>query len=100
MVIELPAETEQQLRAGAAARGMDLNQYTTAVIHKGLDNADIADDLVWDDGQPMTEDEKAAIRAKVERAIADCEAGRCVPADEAWARLDAKYGMFSSEDKE
>jgi len=90
MIIELPAEMETRLRAAASESGMDLNQYATALIYKGLEDAPV---LAWDDGQPMTEEEKAAIRAKVERGIADGEAGRVLSSKETYARLYAKLGI-------
>ena len=90
MIITLDAELEARLRAVAAARGEDPNHYATAVLAEAIERAEAPDDL--------TEEQKAEIRAGVERGLADSAAGRVRPAEEFYAEMNRKYGILGPRD--
>jgi predicted transcriptional regulator len=87
MTIVLDPELQARLCAVAKARGADPSDYATTVL---------VDAVARDEQDPdanLTEEERAAVRAGLERGLADAEAGRIKPAAEVYARLQEKYGV-------
>lgn len=86
MTITIDAELETRLRAAAEARGEDPNRFAIAVLTEALD---------WneDPDADLTEEEKAAVRAGVERGLKDFEEGRFRPFAEFAAEMRARYDL-------
>ena len=86
MTITIDAELEARLRAAAAARGEDPNHYAVAALIEVVERDE-------DPDADLTEEDKAAIRAGVERGLKDFEEGRYRPAEEFYADMSRKYGL-------
>jgi len=87
MTITIDAELEARLRAVAEARGEDPNRYAVAILTEALEGNE-------DPDAGLTEEEKAKIRAGLERGLADSAAGRVTPADTFYAEMNRKYGIL------
>lgn len=85
------AELEARLRAVAEARGEDPNRYAVAVLAEALER-----DTDPDAG--LADEDKAAIRAGVERGLADSAAGRVTAADDFYAEMNRKHGILGPRD--
>ena len=86
MVITIDAELEARLRAAAAARGEDPNRYAVAVLKEALE-------LEEDPDADLTEEDRAAVRAGVERSLKDFEEGRFRSFTDFAAEMRARYDL-------
>lgn len=86
MTITIDAELEARLRAKAALLGEDPNRYAVAVLTEALEqNGDLDADL--------SDEDKAAIRAGVERGLKAFEEGQYRRAEEFYADMSRKHGL-------
>jgi predicted transcriptional regulator len=85
MAIIIDPELEARLYEKAAEVGGDAQTLANLLIADGLRAGDLDADL--------TEEDKQAIRAGVQRGMADFASGRHRSAEEFYAHMSAKYGL-------
>lgn len=93
MTITLDDRLALHLQKIAAARGEDPNNYAVAAIADALVRDEAAANITDPDAN-LSDDEKAAVRAGIERGAADFDAGRFSTADEFYKKMQEKHGIF------
>jgi predicted transcriptional regulator len=91
MTITLDDTLARLLREAAAVRGEDPNHYAVAAISDAL-TRDAAH--LEDPDAALSDEEKAAVRAGIERGAADFDAGRFSAADDFYKKMQEKHGIF------
>ncbi len=93
MTITLDDRIAIQLQEIAAARGEDPDNYAVAAIANALVRDEAAVNAADPDAD-LSDEEKASVRAGIERGVADFEAGRFSSADDFYAKMREKHGLF------
>ena len=85
--ITLEADLFERLAAIAQVRGEDPNYFAVAALEWLVEQAE------GDPDAALSETERAAARAGLERGLADAAAGRVSPAEDVYVGLRERYGV-------